>query len=133
MRQDKTQEQLKNLIADSKEYFDLQKEYLRLTFAEQLTQLLGKIALAIVALLMGIAIIMFLGLALVHWVGEAIGNIGLCYAVLALFMAILLAIFHHNRRKWVFLPLARLMSQTFLVNSEEDTPQMEENNDERAE
>lgn len=132
MKQDNTQEQLKELLTGAKKYYSLQKEYLKLTMTEQLTHLLARIIIILVSVISFFLVVMFLGLALVHWVGEAIGNIGLCYAIFALFMAILFIIFYSNRRKLVILPMARMMSQIFLKDADEVT-EMEENNDERAE
>ena len=131
MRQDKTQEQLSDLLKEARNYLGHQQEYIRLTLAEQMTVLLGRIAIAMISIILALTILVFLGLALVHWIGEAIGNIGLCYAVFALFMVLILALFHANRRKWIILPLARMMSQAFL-GSENDN-QSEERNDEQAE
>lgn len=133
MRQDNTQEQLKDLLQETKNYVGLQKEYIKLTLAEQLTHLLSKIAVAVVGIFVVLLVILFLGLALVHWIGDAIGNIGLCYAIFALLMALMFIVFYLNRRRCVILPLARIMSQTFLLNAEEEQEEKEETDDERAE
>lgn len=119
MKQDSTQEQLKELLMEAKKYYGYQKEFLKLSLAQQLTHILSAIAIALVSVVLALVIVMFLGLALVHLIGEAIGNIGLCYAIFALFMALILALFYHNRRKWVVLPLARLFTRTFLEEKEE--------------
>lgn len=132
MKQDNTQEQLKDLLVGAKKYYVLQKEYLKLTMTEQLTHLMAKIIIILVSVISSFLIVMFLGLALVHWVGEAIGNIGLCYAIFALFMAVLFIVFYSCRRNLVMLPMARMMTQIFLKETDEET-EMEEINDEREE
>lgn len=130
MKQENTQEQLQKLLLEAKAYYGYQKEYLRLTMAEQLTKVLGAIAVAVVCGVLAFVILLFLGIAFAHWIGEAIGNMGLCYAIFAAIIALLLLIFYLNRRKIVILPLARLMSEAFLSVQESNH---KEENDHEAE
>lgn len=131
MKTDSSQEQLKEMLHEAKNYYDLQKEYVRLTMAEQLTKLLSAIAFAVLATVLIITIVMFLGLALVHWIGEAIGNMALCYAIFALFIAIILVILYVNKRKYFIVPIARTMSKIFLMDDENESSN--NNNDESDE
>jgi len=120
MKEDNTQEQLKDLLLEAKNYISLQKEYATLTLAEQLTHLLAKIAVMLVGAISAMVVIVFLGLALVHWIGEYIGNIGLCYAIFAAFIALLFLAFYLCRRKLVVVPFARMMTDIFLTDSKAD-------------
>lgn len=130
MKKESSQEQLKEILDEAKKYYGLQKEYFKLTLAEKMTLLLGGIAFAVLAIVLIITIMMFLGLALVHWIGEAIGNIGLCYAIFALFIAIFLIIIYANKRRFIILPIARMMTKIFLTN---ENAEYNDNNDESDE
>ena len=109
-----TRSSIAELISEAKNYYGLQKDYIRYSVAEQLTKLLSVIAITLVLVLVGLVILLFAGMAMVHWIGAAIGNIALCYAAFALFLILLLLVFYLNRRRLVILPLARLMTRIFV-------------------
>ncbi len=109
-----TRSSIAELISEAKNYYGLQKDFLRYSVAEQLTKLLSVIAITLVLVLVGLVILLFAGMAMVHWIGAAIGNIALCYAAFALFLILLLLVFYLNRRRLVILPLARLMTRIFV-------------------
>lgn len=109
-----TRSSIAELISEAKNYYGLQKDYIRYSVAEQLTKLLSVIAIALVLVLVGLVILLFAGMAMVHWIGAAIGNMALCYAAFALFLILLLLVFYLNRRRLVILPLARLMTRIFV-------------------
>lgn len=119
MKQDTTQEQIVDLLEKTKTYYNLQKEYLKLTVAEQMTMLLSKLAIVLIAGVVFSVVLLFIGLALVHLLNLAIGNIGICYGIFALFMVVFFLIFYINRRKLIILPFARMMSQIFLEDNNE--------------
>ena len=109
-----TRSSIAELISEAKNYYGLQKDFLRYSVAEQLTKLLSVIPITLVLVLVGLVILLFAGMAMVHWIGAAIGNIALCYAAFALFLILLLLVFYLNRRRLVILPLARLMTRIFV-------------------
>lgn len=114
-----TQASLVELLLEAKEHYELQKTYLRYTAAEELTLVISKLAIVIVLALVGFVAFVFLGLAFVNWFGATFGNLALGYVIYALLLIIVLCIFYINRRRWVTLPLARLMMQTFVEKKEE--------------
>lgn len=111
-----TKSSIADLISEAKNYYGLQKDYIRYSASEQLTNLLSVIAITLILVLVGLVILVFAGMALVHWIGAAIGDIALCYAAFALFLVFLLLVFYFNRRRLVILPLARLMTRIFIKN-----------------
>ncbi len=114
-----SQASIAGLILEAKKYYGLQKEYLRYSAAEQLTKLISKLAIIAVVALVSLIVFIFAGLALVHWLGAVIGNIALCYAIYAAFLLFLLLVFYLNRRRWVILPLARMMTSIFIKEKED--------------
>lgn len=115
-----TQAEVKALLAEAKKYYGLQKEHLRYTVAEQLTKALSAIAVAVIAVIVGLIIVVFACLALVHWLGSVIGSVALCYAIFAAVLLLLLLVFYLNRRRWVINPLARLMTSVFIKTEDDD-------------
>lgn len=111
---------LTEMLLEAKKYFSLQKKYLRYTAAEQFTLVISKIAIILVLAIVGFVAFVFLGLAFVYWLGATIGNLALGFLLYALLLLILLIVFYCNRRKWIILPLAKLMMQTFVPQKEED-------------
>lgn len=118
-----TQETLSEMLAEAKRYYSLEKKYLRYSAAEQLTKIISSIVVAVVLAIVGFVVFVFLGLAVVNWLGSITGNMGLCYALYALLLLVLLVVFYLNRRRWVMLPLARFMTKTFI--KEEDADEQE--------
>lgn len=121
-----TRENIVSLISEAKNYCSLQTDYIRYAATERLTKALSKLALALIAVLVGIIILVFAGLALVHWVGTAIGDMGLCYAIYAGAMALLLLVVYLKRRSWIILPITRIVADVFIKTDKE------EKDDERA-
>lgn len=119
MKQDNTQEQLKELFREARNYYGLQKDYLKLTITEKLTLLLGKMAIAVILGLLSLFVILFLGMALVHWIGNVIGNLALCYAGFGCVLTLTALLFYANRRRLVILPLARMFAKAILETKSE--------------
>lgn len=111
---------MSDLLAESKKCYRLQKEYMRYSAAEQSTRILSTLTIVAVVAIVAIIVFIFLGLAIVHWLNDVISNTGLCYAIYALFLLIILSIFYVNRRKWVILPFARRMTKLFIKEDEEE-------------
>lgn len=115
-----TQANLTTLIQEIRNFYNLEKHYLRYSAAEQLTLVISKLAIVIVVALIGFVSFIFLGLALVHWFGSSLGNLSLGYALYAASLLLILLLFYINRRKWIILPLARLMMHTFIPIEEDE-------------
>ncbi|MBQ0048980.1 MAG: hypothetical protein KBT12_01885 [Bacteroidales bacterium] len=117
------QETLSEMLTEAKRYYALEKQYLRYTAAEQLTKVISALTVAIVLAVVGFVVFIFLGLAVVHWLGALTHNLGLCFAIYGILLLALLFVFYVNRRRWVMLPLARLMTKTFIKEKEDEDEQ----------
>lgn len=115
-----TRASLAEMVQELKQYYELQKQYLRYTAAEQLTLVVSKLTIIVVVALVGFVAFIFLGLALVHLIGATLGSLALGYALYGILLVGFIALFYAKRRKWVILPLARLMTQTFIPNEDEE-------------
>lgn len=120
-KENSTQSNLSELVTEAKKYYSLQKEHLRYTAAEQSTRFLSTLTILAVAAVLGVVIFIFLGLAFVHLLNNWINSMAACYAIYTAILFIILLIFYFNRRKWVILPFARIMTKAFIKdNSEEE-------------
>lgn len=120
-----TKQTIIDLVTEAKNYYGLQKQYLRVTAAEQMTKVLSQLIIVMTLAVVGFVVFIFAGLALVHYAAALTGNLPLCFALYALLLLLVLVVFYANRRKWIILPIARLMTETFLPDVEEDNERKE--------
>ena len=96
-----------------KNYYLLQKKFIRLDTAEKLTVILSAIGIALIILIL-VALICFFGtLALAFYLGNTLNNIPLGFIIVAGIIAFVLLIFYWNRKRFVVEPLARFIGQLF--------------------
>lgn len=115
-----TKQTILDLVGEAKNYYGLQKKYLKVTAAEQLTKVLSQLIIVMTMAVVGFVVFIFAGLAVVHYAGNLTGNLPLCFALYALLLLLVLVVFYRNRRKWVMLPLAQMMTEVFLTDDEEE-------------
>lgn len=102
-----------SLWEEIKSYFTLNMEYAKLTLAEKVTVLITAAALTIAAFVFCVIILFFLTLAVANWIAEAM-PLGLAYAIVAGFYALLLALLVAFRKPLLMNPIARFISRLFL-------------------
>lgn len=122
---DETQQSIKQLLLESKEYYELQKQILKLDVAEKLTVLLSGLAIAVVCLVLGSLALFFLTFASAYWVGNLLGNQPMGFAAIALLFILIMYIVYLQRNKWIIQPMARLIVKLF-INDEEDPNEIQE-------
>lgn len=109
----KNVESIQKLLLEFKNYYLLQKKFIRLDTAEKLTVILSAIGIALIILIL-VALICFFGtLALAFYLGNTLNNIPLGFIIVAGIIAFVLLIFYWNRKKFVVEPLARFIGQLF--------------------
>lgn len=107
-------EEFKNLFLLIRQYVDEQKENLRLSSAESMTNVLSALTVGFVCILF-ISIFLLLGcFSLAYLIGELTGSYAAGFALLALVMAIITLIFYFERKPWIVQPLAHLISKEML-------------------
>lgn len=109
----KNVESIQKLLLEFKNYYLLQKKFIRLDTAEKLTVILSAIGIALIILIL-VALICFFGtLALAFYLGNTLNNIPLGFIIVAGIIAFVLLIFYWNRKRFVVEPLARFIGQLF--------------------
>ena len=102
------------LFLELKHYLELQKRFVMLDAAEKLTVLLSAIAIGAVALILASMLLLFATFALAYYIGDLLHSLPLGFALIAIFLGLLLLFFYLNRNKFVIQPLARLMASLFI-------------------
>ena len=113
-------ENIQSLWVETKNYLELQKEYLKLDTAEKLTVLLSAVATAAVCLVLGAMALFFLLFTLAVWIGVLAGNEVVGYLSMGLVLLLLMAIVYACRKRWIIQPLSRLIVGLFINEEEEE-------------
>ena len=113
-------ENIHSLWVETKNYLELQKEYLKLDTAEKLTVLLSAVATAAVCLVLGVMALFFLLFTLAVWIGVLAGNEVVGYLSMGLVLLLLMAIVYACRKRWIIQPLSRLIVGLFINEEEEE-------------
>ena len=101
---DKNVETITQLGEVLKHYLGLQKEYVKLDVMDKVVRLLTAAALAIVFFLLVIAVMLFVSLAVAHWL-SAYMALPLAYLVVAVFHVLVLLLVFVKRKPWIERPL----------------------------
>jgi hypothetical protein len=110
---DKNIESIVELIEALKEHFELQKEYLELNVIEKVVKLVTALAVAIIFVILGVAVLFYLTFALVYWIAPLTG-LALAFFLVAAFFVALLALLCAFRKQWIERPLVRFLANTLL-------------------
>ena len=114
MQDKEKRETLTGLVIERKHYYECQKQHMMYLVAEQSTHVISSLAIAVVMAVLLLAIFAFLGMAAAHWLSTLFGSLAMGFLFYALFLACVLGIFYMNRRRWIILPIARMMIHVFI-------------------
>lgn len=110
---DRNVENIAQLIEVLKRYVGLQKEYLKLDVIEKVVRLVSALALAIIFIMLGVAVLFYLSFAVVHWL-EPLTGLGLAYFLMAMLFLLLLILVYAKRTAWIERPLMRFLADILL-------------------
>ena len=113
-------EDIREIILEVKHYLNLQKKYLAIDAAEKTTIILSAAAIAAICILLGAIILLFCTFAFAYWIGDLLDSLPLGFLSMAIIVALILLLFYCKRKAWIIQPLARMMAQLFVDNSEEE-------------
>lgn len=111
-------DEIRRLLAQSKDWLSLEIEYAKLTVAEKLTLLLGTLIIGFVCLLLGTVVLILLAFALVE-LFKMIMVSALAFLAAAGVICVLLVILFLLRKQLLLNPIARLISKVFLEKGHE--------------
>ena len=110
---DKNVENIAQLVEVVKRYVGLQKEFLKLDAIEKVVKLVTALALAIVFIILGVAVLFYLSFAVVYWL-EPLTGIGLAFFLVAMTFLMLLIMVYTYRKPWIERPLVKFLADTLL-------------------
>jgi hypothetical protein len=110
---DKSVETIAQLIEVLKNYIGLQKEYVKLDVIDKVVRLVTALALSIVFILLGVAVLLYLSFAIVHWL-ESMTGLGMAYFIVAVIHLLLLIMVVVFRKAWIERPLVRWLASMLL-------------------
>jgi hypothetical protein len=110
---DKNVENIAQLVEVVKRYVGLQKEFLKLDAIEKVVKLVTALALAIVFIILGVAVLFYLSFAVVYWL-EPLTGIGLAFFLVAMTFLVLLIMVYTYRKPWIERPLVKFLADTLL-------------------
>lgn len=124
----KNVESIQKLLLELKNYYLLQKKFIRLDTAEKLTVILSAIGIALIILIL-VALICFFGtLALAFYLGNVLDNVPLGFILVAAFLVLVLLVFYVKRKAFVIEPIARFIGQLFIPEQNQEDHGTEDQN-----
>lgn len=112
-------ENLQSLWSETKNYLELQKQYLMMDTAEKLTVLLSAVATAAVLLILGMVALFFFVIAFALWLANIVGGVW-SFAIMGSSMLALMVVIFIYRKRWIIQPLSRLVVGLFIHEEEEE-------------
>lgn len=112
-------ENLQSLWSETKNYLELQKQYLMMDTAEKLTVLLSAVATAAVLLILGMVALFFFVIAFALWLANIVGGVW-SFAIMGGSMIALMVVIFIYRKRWIIQPLSRLVVGLFVHEEEEE-------------
>ena len=106
-------DEIKSLIARSKDWATLELEYAKLTAAEKITVLAGAAVAGAVCLLLGISALILFGISLAY-VFMSFMNPALAFLAAGGVMLILMALVYVFKQQMILNPIARMLTKILL-------------------
>lgn len=105
-------DELRTIIAQSKDWAKLELEYAKFTAAEKITMLMSALIIGAVCLMLGMVVLILLAFALAE-VFMMFLSPGLAYLSIAGVMVVLIILLYVMRKPLLVDPIARLISRIF--------------------
>ena len=106
-------DEIKSIIARSKDWATLELEYAKLTAAEKITVLAGAAVAGAVCLLLGIAALILFGISL-GYVFMTFMNPALAFLAAGGVMLVLMAVVYFFKQQMILNPIARMLTKILL-------------------
>ena len=113
---------IRSLWTETKNYLELQKEYLKLDTAEKLSVLLSAVATVVLCATFALAAILFVMVALTLLLAKVVGGVwsSVIMGGVMLFIIVIILI---ARKRWIVQPISRFIARLIVgEDKEEDEP-----------
>ena len=110
---------IQSLWKETKNYLELQKEYLKLDTAEKLSVLLSAVATTFLCLAFGLVALFFLVIAFAFWLAKFVGG-AWSFAIMGGVMLVAIIVVLACRKRWIVQPVSRFVASLFVGEDEEE-------------
>lgn len=110
---DKNIESIAQLVEMLRAHALIEGEYVKFDITERLGKLLSGLTLALVAFVLGIAILFFLTFSIVHHL-EPLTGLAWGYSIASTFFIVLIILVVANRHRWIERPMVRFMANVMM-------------------
>ena len=114
---EKSIEKIQQLFSESKKYLELQTEYAKLELTEKLTILLSTLILVLVLIILGMVALFYFSFTIAYVLAPHIGGLMNSFALITLFLLILMAVVYRYRQKIIVEPMVKFLANLFLRNN----------------
>lgn len=111
---DKTKDNLQSLFTETKQYFDLQKEYIKLDITHKLIVLLSTLTLILILLILGTIALCYLSSTLTYILEPLVGSLTISYAITSVSILLFGIIIYGCRKRLIIQPLTIFLANLFL-------------------
>lgn len=115
---EKSIENLQQLFAETKKYLELQTEYAKLELTEKLTILLSTLILVLILIILGMVTLFYFSFAIAYVLAPIIGGLMNSFALITLFLLIVMALVYYYRQKLIVTPMVKFIANLFLNDNE---------------
>lgn len=113
---------IRSLWTETKNYLELQKEYLKLDTAEKLSVLLSAVATVVLCATFALAAILFVMVALTLLLAKVVGGVWSA-VIMGGVMLLVIVIILIARKRWIVQPISRFIARLIVgEDKEEDKP-----------
>ncbi|MDO4163092.1 MAG: phage holin family protein [Bacteroides sp.] len=114
---DKSIENVQQLVVEFKKYLELQKEYTKLEVTEKLTILLSTIALVLLVIILGMVALFYLSFMLAYVLAPLVGGLMVSFGIIAGFHILLIVSIIVFRKQLIIQPTVNFLAGLFLHSS----------------
>lgn len=111
---DKSIDNLQDLLAECKKYMELQKDYLKLDLVEKLTILLSTLILILILIILGMMALFYLSFTLAYILEPIVGGLTASYALISGVIILLGLLSYLFRKRLIIQPMVNFISHLFL-------------------
>jgi len=112
-----TIDNIRQLIAEIKEYAILQKDYAKLQFVEKLTILLSVLILTFILITLGMVTLFYLLFSFAYILEPLVGGLTISFCIISFISVLIMASVIIFRKNLITNPLVRFLTNLFLQDS----------------
>lgn len=109
MVHDKYVRLLETLFHEGKEYFELKKEFLTLTFIEKASVFISTLVIGFILIILGMIALFYLSFMAAHLIEPYVGGEWESFGIITVFILLLMLLFYRKRKALVIRPLTRFL------------------------